>query len=105
MSKTVVKRRPAPAATGSIPLSAFEDLVGETVARARERYERLTPREQEAATLMAAGMPNREIAAKLGISPKTLDIHRANLTHKLEARSSAEVANLVNLIRLADGAK
>src|SRR4051812_43130665 len=101
--KTATKPKAAPTATGSVALSVIEDLVGETIAKARERYARLTPRETEAALLMATGKPNRDIAEKLGISPKTLDIHRANLMEKLEARTAADVANLVNLIRLADG--
>jgi DNA-binding CsgD family transcriptional regulator len=107
-SKAPASKAPAskaPAGKTTVPLSAAEELFGETVSAARARFARLTPREVEVAGMMAQGKPNREIAEKLGISPKTLDIHRANLTHKLEARTSAEVANLVNLIRLADGAR
>jgi FixJ family two-component response regulator len=41
--------------------------------------------------LMVEGVPNRKIAEELGISPKTLDIHRANLMDKMEARTVADM--------------
>lgn len=107
MGKTVVKRAPnrtAKATTNaaSILLADAEKLLGITLAVARERYARLTPREVQVARLMSTGKRNQQIAEELGISPKTLDIHRANLMHKLEARTTASVANLVNLLRLAE---
>src|SRR4051794_32222213 len=73
-----------------VGLAAVEEVLGQTVADARDRYDRLTAREREVAGLMARGRRNRDIAAELGISPKTLDIHRANVMHKLEARTTAE---------------
>ncbi len=103
MAITAMKR-PAAKASGSAPLSAAEKTLGLTVATARARYARLTPREAEVAGLMAQAKPNRQIAEELGISVKTLDIHRANVMHKLEAETTAGVANLVNLVRLAEGA-
>ena len=88
-----------------VSLPAAEKALGVTVDEAEERHERLTAREREVAALMAQGKPNRLIADELGISPKTLDIHRANVMRKLVARSVATVANVVNLLRLADSAK
>jgi DNA-binding CsgD family transcriptional regulator len=105
MSATTTKRSPAPtkaaAAAPSVPLSSAEKVFGLTAAAAQERHLLLTPREAQVAALMADAKPNRAIAEELGISVKTLDIHRANLMHKLEARTTADVANLVNLVRLA----
>jgi FixJ family two-component response regulator len=89
----------------SLPLSAAEKVLGLSLTSARDRHSRLTGRERQVASLMGEGRPNREIAAHLGISPKTLDIHRANVMHKLEAATSARVANLVNLLRLAESAR
>lgn len=43
----------------------------------------LTPREREVIVRMAYGWKNRAIAAELGISTKTLDIHRANVQRKM----------------------
>jgi FixJ family two-component response regulator len=98
MSKTAAKRPTGP----SIPLSAVEKALGVKLAVARARFDRLTPRETQVATMMADALQNRRIAEELGISVKTLDIHRANLTGKLEVRTAAAVANLVNLVRLAE---
>jgi DNA-binding NarL/FixJ family response regulator len=44
----------------------------------------LSPREREVLQLVAEGMSNKEIAAALGISPKTADTHRCNLMQKLD---------------------
>ena len=46
--------------------------------------EQLTPREREVLQLVAEGHTNREIAARLGVSPKTVDAHRTNLMAKLD---------------------
>jgi DNA-binding CsgD family transcriptional regulator len=92
-------RRANPAPT--VPLSVVEATFGLSLAVARERHARLTPREAQVAARMATGRSNAEIAAELGISPKTLDIHRAAVQEKLEAPTTAGVANVVNLLRLA----
>ncbi len=104
MNKTATQRPAGPVVTAAVPLAAVEKVLGLTIAAAQDRHGRLTPRELQVAGMMAAGTPNREIAAELGISPKTLDIHRANVMHKLLARTTAQVANLVNLLRVADNA-
>jgi FixJ family two-component response regulator len=92
----------ARAKSPSVLLADAEHLFGITVDLARDRHGRLTPRETQVAVLMAAGKQNRAIAEDLGISPKTLDIHRANLMHKLDAQTPAAVANVVNLVRMAE---
>jgi FixJ family two-component response regulator len=87
----------------AIPLPIVEKVFGLTAATARERYTRLTSRERQVAALMAAGKPNRVIAAELGITVKTLDIHRGHIHAKVHTRTAAGVANVVNLVRLAEG--
>jgi DNA-binding CsgD family transcriptional regulator len=52
---------------------------------------RLTPREQDVATLLAYGHTNAEIATSLGISIRTAEMHRANAMRKLEAPTRASV--------------
>ncbi len=98
---TTMKRQDSP----TITLATIETTLGLAVAAAREKYAHLTRRELQVAALMAGGKRNRDIAAELKISVKTLDIHRANVMHKLSARTSTDVANLVNLLRLADAAE
>jgi DNA-binding NarL/FixJ family response regulator len=55
----------------------------------------LSPREREVLVLLAEGKPNREVAELLGISPKTVEAHRANIMKKLEVHS------IVQLVRCA----
>ena len=56
-----------------------------------ERRERLTRREREILKLLTAGHSNREIATQLGISPRTVEVHKARIMEKLECHSLAEL--------------
>ena len=58
------------------------------------RIERLTEREREILALIAAGHPNRDVAAQLRISPRTVEVHRARIMEKLECRSLAELIRM-----------
>lgn len=55
----------------------------------------LSPREKEAARLIALGQPNKLIAAALGISEKTVHIHRQHIMEKAGISSAAELARLM----------
>ncbi|WP_340264832.1 response regulator FixJ [Sphingobium mellinum] len=61
---------------------------------ARARLNILTDRERDVLRGLAEGLPNKTIAYDLGISPRTVEIHRANLMQKLEARSLAETLRI-----------
>ncbi len=66
--------------------------------------ETLTPREREVLTCIAEGRTNREIAAALVISPKTVDRHRENIMAKLNLHNRAELVKFAiarGLIKLA----
>ncbi|HEV2439459.1 MAG TPA: tetratricopeptide repeat protein [bacterium] len=52
----------------------------------------LTPRELEVAALVARGSTNREIAAHLGVSPRTVDVHVEHILTKLGAKSRSQIA-------------
>jgi two-component system, LuxR family, response regulator FixJ len=58
------------------------------------RLQVLTPREKEVLEGLAEGFPNKTIAYDLGISPRTVEIHRANLMTKLGVRSLSEALRL-----------
>ena len=58
--------------------------------------ERLTPREAEVLAEVVRGAPNREIATQLGISARTVEVHKARILEKLG------VKNVVDLVRLVD---
>lgn len=57
---------------------------------AQARIAVLTPRERDVLKRLVEGRPNKVIAHELGISPRTVEIHRANLMEKLACRSLAE---------------
>jgi RNA polymerase sigma factor (sigma-70 family) len=59
-------------------------------------YDRLTPREQEVMKLVVVGMLNKQVAAELGISEKTVKVHRARVMEKMQVES------LASLVRLAE---
>ncbi|MDP3539771.1 MAG: response regulator [Azonexus sp.] len=55
---------------------------------------KLTPRELEVMNLVVAGRHNREIAAELGISPRTVEVHKARVMDKLGIRNVADLVRL-----------
>ena len=55
----------------------------------------LTPRQREVMKLMVRGKPNKTIAAELGISERTVELHRARVLHAMGAQSATELAILV----------
>lgn len=65
-------------------------------------YETLTPREQEIMVLLAEGYPAKEVAAKLFISPKTVDNHRTNIMNKLNLHSTLELVRYAARLGLVD---
>ncbi|UIY31246.1 LuxR C-terminal-related transcriptional regulator [Neorhizobium galegae] len=56
---------------------------------------RLTPRERQVLSLVAEGLSNKAIARQLGISPKTVEIHRSNVMSKMEVTSSNALIRMV----------
>src|SRR5579863_5710712 len=63
-------------------------------ALARSRVSRLTKRERQVLVGVAAGMSNRTIGEKLEISPRTVEIHRANMLTKMGANHTSEAIRI-----------
>lgn len=59
-----------------------------------ERLGRLTAREREVFDLLSLGEPNKVVAQKLQISPRTVEVHRARVMEKLEARSLSDLVRI-----------
>lgn len=67
----------------------------EQAALVAGRLQRLTQREREVMEQVVAGRHNREIAADLGISPRTVEVYKARLMDKLDVRRVADLVKLV----------
>jgi len=55
----------------------------------------LTPREREVLSQIAEGASNKEVGRRLGISPRTVEVHRARLMEKIGARNAADLVRIV----------
>ena len=79
--------------------TAFERLASGAEATAAERESRariaaLTPREHEVLRGLVRGYPNKAMAHELGISPRTVEVHRANVMTKLGVRSLSDALRI-----------
>jgi FixJ family two-component response regulator len=68
---------------------------GAEVSQLQARFAALTPRERQVLPLVVSGLPNKQIAAQLGISEATTKVHRSQLMRKMHADS------LPDLVRMA----
>lgn len=78
-------------------VQAWEQRVQAGGERRREfpRSELLTPREREVLEKIVQGASNKEIGRQLGISPRTVEVHRARIIEKLGARNTADLMRIV----------
>jgi FixJ family two-component response regulator len=74
-------------------------VVEDDVLQLQQRFQSLSPREQEVMLLVATGKMNKQVAGDLGISEITVKIHRGAAMHKMGART------LADLVRMADAVK
>jgi len=61
----------------------------------RERLQSLTPREREVLAMVTSGKANKIMAADLGVSQRTIEIHRARVMEKMSAASLAQLVRMV----------
>ncbi len=66
-----------------------------------ERYRLLTPREREVLALVVAGMLNKQIAAELGTSEKTIKVHRGRVMEKMQAGSLADLVRMAEKLNIS----
>ena len=66
----------------------------------RERYESLTPREQQVMKLVVAGLLNKQVGGELGISEITVKAHRGKVMQKMKADSLADLVKIAAKLRL-----
>ena len=68
----------------------------------QSRVDACTPREQDVMRLLADGLPNKGIAEALGISPRTVEIHRAHVMEKMAADSLPTLVRMITLLEQND---
>ena len=68
----------------------------------RKRYATLTPREQEVLVLVTDGRANKVMAGDLGLSQRTIEIHRARVMEKMGARSVAQLVRMTLDLGIGD---
>jgi two-component system, LuxR family, response regulator FixJ len=64
------------------------------IGQIRERLETLTPREREVLQLIVDGKANKVVAGQLNVSQRTVEIHRARVMEKMQARSLAQLVRM-----------
>ena len=69
------------------------------LAELRQRFETLTPREQEVASMVVSGRANKEIAGKLGTAESTVKVHRSRAMEKMRAQSFADLVRMVEKLK------
>jgi FixJ family two-component response regulator len=74
-------------------------VVENDVSQLKERFETLSPREQQVMLQVATGKMNKQVAGDLGISEITVKIHRGAAMHKMGARTYAELVRMADVLK------
>lgn len=69
----------------------------------KSKIAKLTPREQEVMDLVVVGKSNKEVARALGISPKTVEVHRGRVMEKMRADSLADLVQMTAVLAVHQG--
>ena len=63
----------------------------------KKRFEHLTPRERKVMSLLVSDLSNKEVGKKLGISPRTIEVHRSRIMKKMAAASIMELSEMARV--------
>jgi RNA polymerase sigma factor (sigma-70 family) len=88
----------------ALSASAQASASAEQRSKVRAWLDRLTPRERSVFDRLAQGKTNKQIAAELNISPRTVEIHRANVMEKLGATNVSDLIRLSSSVGAEPGA-
>jgi RNA polymerase sigma factor (sigma-70 family) len=65
----------------------------------RQRFDLLTPREQEVISMVVSGMLNKQIAGELGTAENTVKVHRSRAMEKMNAQSFADLVRMIEKLK------
>lgn len=80
---------------GTVEVSADDKLL-------RARLDSLSDRERQVLSAVVSGLPNKTIAYDLDISRRTVEVHRANIMSKMQAKSLAELVRMAIVLKVAN---
>lgn len=66
----------------------------------RRNYELLTPRERQVFQLVTSGLLNKQAGAQLGVSEKTIKVHRGQVMSKMKAESLADLVRMAEILQI-----
>jgi len=69
------------------------------VADLQQRFDSLTPREQEVISMVVSGMLNKQIAGELGTAENTVKVHRSRAMEKMNAQSFADLVRMIEKLK------
>jgi FixJ family two-component response regulator len=82
----------------ALDLSSKQRERDESLAKIQANFQLLTNREQEVILLVASGLMNKQIAARLDVSEITVKVHRGNVMRKMGAKSLAQLVRMVDAL-------
>lgn len=78
--------------------SFFRPINPEQIGYMQDGIRRLTPREREVLLLVLEGLSNKQVARRLNVSHRTIDVHRSHMMEKLGARNAIELTRIVSIL-------
>jgi FixJ family two-component response regulator len=100
LTKPVTKERLLEAIQRALARYEVKQTQEDRISVLRSLFAELTPREREVFDLLARGKPHKQISYELGISERTVKLHRHQLVQKLKVRSLAELAVIAERLGL-----